>query len=86
MASDMLQAKDQAVAAALPHIMGILSGHFYFFHKFVWPKLGGEDWLQAPEFLRRRLDPAYAENDAGRKSLEDALKKRKKGKGRKLGS
>uniref|UniRef100_A0A7S2EIA0 Derlin n=1 Tax=Trieres chinensis TaxID=1514140 RepID=A0A7S2EIA0_TRICV len=81
MASDVLQA--QSPAAAVPHVMGILSGHFYFFHKFVWPKMGGEDWLTAPEFLSRRLDPNS--RDEGRKSVEAALKGRKKGKGRKLG-
>mmetsp|Transcript_16351 Transcript_16351/g.24444 ORF Transcript_16351/g.24444 Transcript_16351/m.24444 type:complete len:328 (-) Transcript_16351:13-996(-) len=82
MASDVLQG---GAAAALPHVLGILSGHFYYFNKFIWPKLGGEDWLIAPDFLVRRLDPNSA-NDAGRKSLDNALKKRKKGKGRKLGS
>ena len=81
LASDVLQA--QSPMAALPHVMGILSGHFYFFHKFVWPKIGGEDWLTAPDFLSRRLDPNA--RDAGRKSVDAALKSRKKGKGRKLG-
>lgn len=81
MASDVLQG---GAAAALPHVLGILSGHFYYFFKFIWPKMGGEDWLVAPEFLSRRLDPNSA-NDVGRKSVENALKKRKKGKGRKLG-
>lgn len=84
MASDVLQG---GAAAALPHVLGILSGHFYYFQKFIWPKRGGEDWLVAPDFLVRRLDPnSAAANDAGRKSVENALKKRKKGKGRKLGS
>jgi len=83
MASDVLQAKD--IAAALPHILGILSGHVYFFSKNVWPKLeGGEDWLVAPEFLRSRLDKeSYVDT---KKSINNALKSRKKGKGRKLGS
>lgn len=80
MASDVLQG---GAAAALPHILGILCGHFYYFHKFIWPKMGGEDWLVAPAFLVRRLEGGSI--DLGRKSLEDALKKRKKGKGRKLG-
>eukprot|EP00979_Chaetoceros_neogracilis_P013748 scaffold4037_cov265-Chaetoceros_neogracile.AAC.30 len=82
MASDVLQG---GAPAALPHVLGILSGHFYYFFKFIWPKMGGEDWLVAPEFLSRRLDPDRA-SDVGRKSFENALKKRKKGKGRKLGS
>lgn len=82
MASDVLQG---GAAAALPHVLGILSGHFYYFNKFIWPKLGGEDWLVAPDYLIRRMDPNSA-HDEGRKSVENALKKRKKGKGRKLGS
>jgi len=83
MASDVLQSQNNP-AASVPHIMGILSGHFYFFHKYVWPKAGGEDWLAAPDFLRRRLDPDARDNS--RKSLDEAIRKRKKGKGRKLGA
>ena len=86
MASDVLQAAQQGggAAAALPHILGILSGHFYYFHKFIWPQKGGEDWLAAPDFLVRKLDPNSASLSEGKKSIENALKKRKKGKGRKL--
>lgn len=84
MASDVLQG---GAMAALPHVLGILSGHIYYFHKFIWPKIGGQDWLIAPEFLVRRLEPGSStSSDAGRKSVESALKKRKKGKGRKLGA
>ncbi len=82
MASDVLQG---GAGAALPHVLGILSGHFYYFHKFVWPKMGGVDWLVAPDFLVRRLEGGSGSgSDVGRKSVENALKKRKKGKGRKL--
>mmetsp|Transcript_9042 Transcript_9042/g.19376 ORF Transcript_9042/g.19376 Transcript_9042/m.19376 type:complete len:362 (-) Transcript_9042:242-1327(-) len=81
MAGDVLQAQNPM--AAIPHIMGILTGHFYFFHKFVWPRMGGEDWLEAPAFLARRMDP-NARDDA-RSSVNEAIRKRKKGKGRKLG-
>ena len=81
MATDCLQAQNPM--AAVPHVMGILSGHFYFFNKFLWPKMGGEDWLEAPAFLSRRLDP-NAKDDA-RRSIDEAIRKRKKGQGRKLG-
>lgn len=81
MATDVLQS--QSAMAALPHVVGILSGHFYQFFKFVWPKMGGEDWLVAPEFVRRRLDPD-AKVDASKESVGKALKSRKR-KGRKLG-
>jgi len=82
MASDVLQAGN--AAAALPHVLGILSGHLFFFHKNIWPKLGGEDWLVPPDFLVRRLD-ADARNKS-KDSISAALKSRKKGKGKKLGS
>ena len=81
MAGDVLQG---GAGEALPHVVGILSGHFYYFHKFVWPKMGGDDWLKAPAFLIRRLEGGSSDGDVGRKSVENALKKRKKGKGRKL--
>ena len=80
MASDILQ--QSSIMSALPHIIGILSGHFYYFHKFVWTKLGGEDWLVAPNFLVNKFDP-----DIKKAKLNEALKaKKKRGKGRKLGA
>ncbi|KAL3789942.1 hypothetical protein ACHAW5_005487 [Stephanodiscus triporus] len=87
MASDVLQAGN--VAAALPHVLGILSGHVYHFHRTIWPKMdGGEDWLVAPEFLRRRLDGDYGGGDGNkpRESASGALRARKKGRGKKLGA
>jgi len=83
MFADVLQA--QSGAAAVPHIMGILSGHFYFFHRFIWPKTGGQDWLEAPDFLVERMDPNAASKAKGKDSINKALKNRKR-KGRKLGS
>lgn len=82
MASDVLQAGN--AAAALPHVLGILSGHLYYFHKNVWPKIGGEDWLVPPMFLQRKLDGL--EESKAKDSISTALKMRKKGKGKKLGS
>lgn len=85
MATDVLQAKGDA-SAALPHILGMFSGHLYFFHKNVWPKIGGEDWLVAPAFLRRKLDGEGAEDRSkSKESISNALKARKKKRGRKLG-
>lgn len=83
MLADCLQAG--SASPALPHILGILSGHFYQFHKFVWPKVGGEDWLVAPNFLIERLDPNAAKSSGVKESLSKALKSRKRGKGKKLG-
>ena len=83
MMTDVLQSGNPA--AALPHVLGILSGHFYHFHKFIWPKMpGGEDWLAAPQFLVSRLDP-NAKKASAKDLVDTALKARKKGKGRKLG-
>lgn len=94
MVTDVLQA--QSAAAALPHVLGILSGHFYQFHKFVWPKRvlqagdhhhnnNNADWLVAPDFVVDRLDP-----DARRLKQSVAAKAssaaRKRSQGRKLGS
>lgn len=81
MVSDVLQAG--SAAAALPHVLGILTGHFYFFHKFVWPKMGEEDWLAAPAFLTRAFDPSS--KNTSKDSVNAALKARKRGKGHKLG-
>ena len=83
LATDVLQA--QSAMAALPHVMGILTGHFYHFHKNIWPQLeSGHDWLVAPAFLAKRLDPD--DKDAGKESVSKALKSRRKNRGRKLAS
>jgi len=78
MVSDVLQA--QSAAAAVPHVLGMLAGHFYHFHKFIWPNLDrGEDWLNAPDFVVSTL-----ENTSNKKKKKTMT--RKKGKGRKLGN
>lgn len=84
MLSECLQA--QSAAAAMPHILGILVGHFYHFNRFIWPKTGGEDWLRAPDFLVEYLDPDAARKNAAKDSINKVLQKRKRGKGKKLGS
>merc|ERR1712176_695160 len=81
MATDVLQTK--SLSAMIPHIIGILSGHFYHFHKYIWPKTSGEDWLVAPDFLSRRLEPK-SYGDGTKEVLTTALKGRKRKKGRKL--
>jgi membrane associated rhomboid family serine protease len=82
MATDVLQAG--SAMAAIPHVLGIVSGHFYHFHKFIWPKMGGQDWLVAPDFLAARLDPSVKQ-DSKAAAINSALKKRKRGKGHLLG-
>lgn len=92
MASDVLQSGQ--ATAAIPHILGIVSGHVYHFHKVIWPKMDrGEDWLIAPDFLRSRLDADYyngisnSSSGKGKESISNALKARKKNKrrGKKVG-
>jgi derlin-1 len=83
MATDVLQAGN--AAAAMPHVLGILSGHFYHYHRFIWPKTGGEDWLTAPDFIVNFLDPNAASKSSSKEALKKALKSRKRGKGKKLG-
>lgn len=82
MIGDCLQAGN--AAAAMPHILGILSGHFYYYHRFIWPKTGGEDWLSPPDFVLRRFDPD-AKRESSKASISKALKARKRSKGSKLG-
>lgn len=81
--ADVLQAG--SIMAAMPHVLGILSGHFYHYHRNIWPKTGGEDWLTAPDFLLKLLDPDAASKSSSKDSLNKALKSRKRGKGKKLG-
>mmetsp|Transcript_17174 Transcript_17174/g.39670 ORF Transcript_17174/g.39670 Transcript_17174/m.39670 type:complete len:339 (-) Transcript_17174:40-1056(-) len=80
------QSASQSLTAAVPHVLGILVGHFYHFHRFVWPKTGGEDWLRAPRFMVNSLEPEKADKNSAKESINNALKKRKRGKGKKLGS
>jgi Derlin-1 len=65
--------------AMIPHVIGILAGHFYFFHKTLWPAMeNGEDWLVAPEFLEIIVD--------GKEKVGGGNVKGKRKGGRKLGS
>jgi len=74
--------------AALPHMLGFVSGHFYHFTTRVWPLLGGKDWLQAPPKMKKLLNGKAAKKG---KKKGPALKKKKKkkkvpsGPGHKLG-
>jgi len=79
LASDVLQSGSPA--SALPHILGILSGHFYFFHKFVWPKVGGVDWYVAPNFLVSFFNP---DRIIAKKKEDQKKQQKSRGKGRKL--
>jgi len=79
MVAEVLQ--QQSGAAALPHIMGIITGHFFHFHTKIWPAVGGKEWLIMPDFIKARLDEDGVLNDGERKKI-----KRKRGKGVKLGS
>jgi len=82
----------QNMAAAWPHVLGIFSGHCYHFFNKVWPALGGRAWLQPPKWILNKLGDKPRSNVAGIdfRGIGDekkggATKKRKGGKGRKLG-
>ncbi|GMH81766.1 hypothetical protein TrVE_jg5236 [Triparma verrucosa] len=74
--SDVLQT--QSPASATPHVMGILTGHVFYFFNTVWPKFGGKNWLEAPDFVKRKFD----EDGIDRK---EKRVKRKRGRGKVLG-
>jgi membrane associated rhomboid family serine protease len=81
--ADMLNAQG-SIGAMVPHVMGMLSGHFYYFNKVLWPQMdGGQDWLVAPDFLVSIMNDERSSKS--KDAVNKALKKRK-GKGRKLGS
>lgn len=53
--ADVLQAEGQLLAA-IPHLIGILSGHVYHFFTVVHPLMGAKRRLGAPGWMKRRLD------------------------------
>ena len=80
MAGDVLNAK--SCGAAVPHIMGILTGHAYVFQKKVNVQMGGEDWLTAPEYLKRKFDVDGAERKNGSgegESTMESIKRKRRG-------
>uniref|UniRef100_A0A7S1XM51 Derlin n=1 Tax=Phaeomonas parva TaxID=124430 RepID=A0A7S1XM51_9STRA len=85
MVMDSLQA--QSGAAALPHMLGFLTGHCYHFVTKIWPLVGGTNWLDAPPRMKKMLNGKVAK----KKKKGSAIKKKKKkakvpvGKGYKLG-
>ncbi len=86
MVIDCLEA--QSTSAALPHIIGILSGHFYHFVSHIYPKMGGKAWLQPPGWLSRRLDGEQMNpmKESSMQSEKKPFKPKRVGKGRKLNS
>jgi len=88
---DVLSA--QKINAAIPHLMGIATGHFYHFFNQIYPGMGGYAWLSAPRWLRRRIDsdkhvyePLSAAGSKRRGDQGGNGKRRfDKGRGRRLG-
>lgn len=50
MVIDCLQA--QSAAGAVPHVLGIATGHVYHFFSVVWPAMGGRRYVAAPGMLK----------------------------------
>lgn len=54
----------------MTELMGIVTGHVYFFFKFAYPRdLGGTAWLETPAFLKSY----FPEEGAGRAGLNGAF-------------
>ncbi len=83
---DCLEA--QSKRAALPHVIGILAGHFYLFFSDIYPKMGGKPWLEPPEWLSRRFDSRQISpmKESNMQSKKKPFKPRRVGESHKLGS
>jgi len=73
MVIDCLQA--QSAAGAIPHVLGILTGHVYHFFSVIWPKMGGKRYLSAPGIIA----DAYKPKEEAAAKKEKAGPKKKKG-------
>jgi hypothetical protein len=85
---DCLQA--QSAAGAVPHIIGIFTGHVYHFFSVIWPKMGGRRFLAAPGALEAAISGGGKDSKATKSAKsgfvvdkKPASSKRKKGKGSK---
>ena len=74
MVIECLQA--QSAAGAVPHLIGILTGHVYHFFSVVWPKMGGRRYLAAPGMLEAVM--AQEKKDAGEEKGSGSIKIQKK--------
>jgi hypothetical protein len=43
----------QSLGAALPHVLGMISGHIYHFFTIIWPKMGGKRIMKVPHLMER---------------------------------
>lgn len=77
MVVDILQS--QSPAGAVPHILGILTGHIYHFFSIIWPKMGGKRYFVAPEAFASALTASKDEDDAVIKKASSKAKKQTAG-------
>jgi len=73
---DCLQS--QSAMGAVPHVLGILTGHFYHFFSIIWPKMGGRRYLAAPGVLKAAYEPKVekkAKKASGKKAATKASSK-----------
>ena len=59
---DALQA--QSAAGAVPHVLGIFTGHVYHFFTCVWPAMGGKRYLTPPKAFK-----SMVEEEGGKKKV-----------------
>lgn len=86
--------QSQSAAGALPHVLGILTGHIYHFFSVIWPKMGGRRYLAAPGVLeaviageKKEAKGADSESSSGfkvpKKAKASKKSSKKSGKGKK---
>lgn len=73
MVIDCLQA--QSASGAVPHVLGILTGHVYHFFSVVWPKMGGKRYLAAPGLLEAAVNGKSAPSPKKKQAAKPAAKK-----------
>ena len=71
-ALECLQA--QSGMAAIPHVLGFLSGHVYFFGSQIAPLMGLRNYFEAPAALKK----AMGDTKKKKKKKGGAIKKKKK--------
>jgi hypothetical protein len=64
----------QSAAGAVPHLLGIFTGHIYHFFSIVWPQLGGRRYLTAPGTLKAAFNPEKKAASKKPKKSEPSVK------------
>lgn len=60
----------------MEELLGILTGHFYYFMTDLYPRAGGTDWLRTPKFVGEFLAWAKLSGVAVDRASQDRLRQR----------